>query len=177
MMITRSTKAGWYSLNTSVQMYDSEMELTGCFRGKRTTARTVNNYSPHYWCMIKIKSYSASSSSSSSSLSCPIGSSPSKFWNSPVSEFHKHLMCTLNSAISKAKSFCGKEEEGAGLKSQVTRVTVLMSSSGTDKDSPGCEPAPESVCRRLCRPDSLVVESPHLGSENQNLCHFEAMCE
>lgn len=67
--------------------------------------------------------YSASLSSSSSSLSCIDSSSAAKFSNSPVSEFHIHLICILNSAISIPKSFCG--QKGASLNKQVRYNTVL----------------------------------------------------
>lgn len=57
--------------------------------------------------------YSPSSISSSSSSSCMGSSSPAKFSNSPVSEFHIHLICTLNSAISMPKSFYGWKSDRA----------------------------------------------------------------
>lgn len=56
-------------------------------------------------------SHAASSSSSSSSLSSIDCSSPTNFSNWHVSEFHIHLICTLNSAISILKSFCGHKNE------------------------------------------------------------------
>lgn len=57
--------------------------------------------------------YSPSSMPSSSSSSCMGSSSPAKFSNSPVSEFHIHLICTLNSAISMPKSFYGRKSDRA----------------------------------------------------------------
>lgn len=54
----------------------------------------------------KVHSASSSPPSSSSSLSSIDCSSPAMFSNSPVSEFHMHFICTMNSAISIPNSFC-----------------------------------------------------------------------
>lgn len=66
------------------------------------------------------RSHSASSSSSSS-LSCIGSSSPAQFSNSPVSEFHIHLICTLNSAISMPKSFYGQKKKKSQIQSNATQ--------------------------------------------------------
>lgn len=57
--------------------------------------------------LLPLQMFHSASSSSSSSSSCMGSSPPATFSNSPVSEFHIHLICTLNSAISMPKSFYG----------------------------------------------------------------------
>lgn len=132
-----------------------------CWRLAKMTFKNVYKLLPS-------QRFHSASSMSSSSLSCIGSSSPAQFSNSPVSEFHIHLICTLNSAISMPKSFYRQRKKKSQIEQSVKcypacYVTVKMFCSPTVKNSPEYEPAQEWACLRPYRLHGPSAVSPLLS--------------